>query len=945
MADRCWFQAIPGFDETELRLFRGTVALPFTAWAMSGHRGADICTRLVVEGFASGSDDVLMVEHAAVARLTAAEAAQLNLPPATQLRAVVDGTGVMVRTGFTLGLRWTRADGQNVLGVTRRGAWVQEAAGWRRLQETLFAVAEAVDQHAAAQDEAARISAVASLRRVLPQAAIEGTAEASGLLGSVTIVEADAMSLETIGDGDAMQVVPVLHRAGIGIDAPLLPEDRQRAFGAIQFHRWPTARSVYSLPGGVYVTISPPLRQALEVVRQAASGSPAERWAFFREPRPAIRAAIGDEADAALLDSLVIETPAWSKRVIGLGLWQPRVVPWIKLAGNDWFGDDAETLTRGLMVGDRSLPLTSEAASDLAKRVQTAMLNGQRIIFEMTVDQPIEVPANTDTLQALQTLIKHTTFDIKQPVEARTGLIIKDNETELSIKVLGQGRAAPDIGLPTCLYTPLKNHQRDGLQWLQQSWISGSPGVLLADDMGLGKTLRGLAFLAWLREGMQMACIERHPLLIVAPTGLLQNWLAEHDMHLNLPGLGVPLLAFGKGLAALRTGPRGSVGMLDTKVLAAADWVLTTYETLRDYVSDFGAVHFAAVLMDEAQKVKTPAIRMTDAAKAMKAEFRIAMTGTPVENRLADLWCIVDGVAPGYLGDLRRFSQKYEGKARPEHLAELKASLDRPVGAHPALLLRRLKEDELPGLPSQTSIVSHAVMGPIQLAAYEDAVSLGRNDQGAGRVLEALQRLRAVSLHPDVSTTPDDASLIAVSVRLQLALAALDQIAEKGERALLFVENLQLMARLTGLLQRRYRLPDPPMTINGTVAGAARHIRVERFQHGRSGFDVMLISPRAGGVGLTLTRANHVVHLTRWWNPAVEDQCTARVYRIGQCLPVTVHILLATLPDGRASFDESLHSLLARKRQLMRDALLPSEADPHELAAMLSQTLQLPSAA
>jgi SNF2 family DNA or RNA helicase len=179
-------------------------------------------------------------------------------------------------------------------------------------------------------------------------------------------------------------------------------------------------------------------------------------------------------------------------------------------------------------------------------------------------------------------------------------------------------------------------------------------------------------------------------------------------------------------------------------------------------------------------------------------------------------------------------------------------------------------------------------MANAQLAAYEDAVSLGRTQQGAGRVLEALQRLRTVSLHADLDNAVDDQALIAGSVRLRLALDVLDEIAAKGERALIFVENLQLMARLTGLLQRRYRLPSAPATVSGSVSGRVRHARVKHFQDGPAGFDVMLISPRAGGVGLTITRANHVLHPTRWWNPAVEDQCTARVLRIGQTQPVYV---------------------------------------------------------
>ena len=174
---------------------------------------------------------------------------------------------------------------------------------------------------------------------------------------------------------------------------------------------------------------------------------------------------------------------------------------------------------------------------------------------------------------------------------------------------------------------------------------------------------------------------------------------------------------------------------------------------------------------------------------------------------------------------------------------------------------------------------------------------------------------------------------------MRLTLETLDEVARKCERALIFVDDLELMARLAGLLQRRYRLEFAPMTISGKVPGAARQARVDRFQDGPDGFDVMLLPPRAGGVGLTLTRANHVIHLARWWNPAVEDQCTGRVLRIGQVKPVTITIPLATLPGGRRSFDENLHTLLERKRLSDAAGAHATRGASDELSAMLEASL------
>lgn len=947
---------------TEFRMMDGGAPVPVSSWPLSRHPGAEICRRLIVEDKAIEDDEQVLVEHGAVSRLTAEEARRLELPPVTMLRARVEGNGVMLRPDFRASLRWVRASGQPVIGVSRTGAWLREGGAWRRLPETLYALAEAVKAiETGGGDEAEHLRRVARLREALPPAATTGQADASGLLRSATIIEADAFSLSTSGDGDALQLVPVLHRAGTA--APLLPDDLQAEVGQRQFLRWPTARAVYALPDSTYVTVSPPLRRALEVVRRAAAGSPQQRRALLRDPRPAIREAIGDEADATLLDSLFVETGTWSERVIGLGLWQPRVLPWLSRRTQDWFEGRGETEgssateTSGLMVGDRCIPLGIEDIKVLTLAVEQAIRRGENKVSHGDGTERVDIPASAATLEALEQLRRPVAPGPNVEHEAQHGNaavrasgfsesrqehlvpIPLDNFFQSDIEAIVKRRRAPPNGLPPCVATALKPHQIDGLGWLQDSYASGSPGVLLADDMGLGKTLQGLAFLAWLRDGMHEGTVERRPILIVAPTGLLENWWAEHDRHLAHPGLGSLLQAHGKGLAALRVRGADSMPTLDREQLAAADWVLTTYETLRDHSPAFCGVRFAAVLMDEAQKVKTPGIRMTDAVKALNAEFGIAVTGTPVENAVTDLWCIVDAVAPGHLGDLRRFAATYGDPDATERLKELKASIDSSFGGRPPLMKRRLKDKVLKGLPMCRQEIRKAPMASRQLAAYEAAQALARGDQGRGRILEALQRLRKASLCADFDDDADDAFIVEGSVRLRLALEALDGIHKRDERALVFVDNLAFKARLAGLIQRRYGLRETPMAIDGRVAGHARQSRVDRFQAALDGFGVMLLSPRAGGVGLTLTRANHVIHLSRWWNPAVEDQATARVHRIGQERPVTVHLPLATLPDGGRSFDDNLHALLESKRSLMHDLLLPPECSIEALAAMLEESL------
>jgi len=461
---------------------------------------------------------------------------------------------------------------------------------------------------------------------------------------------------------------------------------------------------------------------------------------------------------------------------------------------------------------------------------------------------------------------------------------------------------------------------------------------LLADDMGLGKTLQGLAFLAWIRDGMTSGAITRAPILIVAPTGLLANWQAEHDAHLTAPGLGLCLPAYGRGLAAIKHVDGDGRPRLDVGAIRQADWVLTTYETLRDHDRDFGEVRFAVALFDEAQKIKSPGVRLTDAAKGMHADLRVALTGTPVENRLADLWCIVDGVHPGWLDDLKSFSARFERDLDPFKLASLKGQLERGFGGRAPLMLRRLKSDRLPDLPPVEERPVQRPMPAVQREAYMAALAEGRSACEPGAVLGVLQRLRSLSLHPDAEGFSTDDAFVAASARLQATMDRLDEIATRKEGVLVFLEDRALQGRLSTLLQRRYGLATPPTVINGAVPGPKRQRQVERFQAAPQGFDVMILSPKAGGVGLTVTRANHVIHLSRWWNPAVEDQCTGRVLRLGQTRPVTVNIPMAVLGGDARSFDENLDALLARKRRLMHETLMPPESDPTGDAAELFRT-------
>ena len=266
--------------------------------------------------------------------------------------------------------------------------------------------------------------------------------------------------------------------------------------------------------------------------------------------------------------------------------------------------------------------------------------------------------------------------------------------------------------------------------------------------------------------------------------------------------------------------------------------------------------------------------------------------------------------------------------------------LDRQDG-NPPVMLRRLKVDRLKGLPEKREMPRERNMPPRQATAYRGAVLNAQNASSSqGEMLRTLHALRGISLHP---VDPQQANTCGMdeyvkwSARLDIAFELLHDIYRKGEKALIFLESLDMQDVLAQMLKKTFQMREQPLVIHGGVPGNKRQDYVDEFQSKPNGvFDVMILSPKAGGVGLTLTAATHVIHLSRWWNPAVEDQCTDRAYRIGQKRDVMVHFPLAVHPDAELraySFDLKLHALLDRKRRLSRDVLIPpvTQADESEL--------------
>lgn len=899
---------------------------------------------------AAVNDEQVFLPGEAVAGMPASDLRGLGLPAPMPYTLEVQGCGLVTDSDFRFSYRFIHPNGRPVMGAERLGPVVRAGDVPYVISEPFFSLISAMERFNGLPpiQMSDRMDCLASIQELMPDVVRVGD-----YFRSIRIVRANAFSLRafTNRNGQA-DFDPVPLRTRVVTDstpeeqstvAQVLPEAAEKAWRE-KYRRLPKATRASVAESGWYVVVPEPVRAALEVVRRNQQGSETDRRNFLRTPRAYLRDALSETLSEQELESLFCETDEYSRRVREIGIWKPKILPFIRPASQPWL----PPVESGICVDDSRFSIPPDEIEAVITEVQKAMAEEKPEISY----SGSSLPATPETIAALEQLRSQfqgrATKTLDKAKSEKVALLILDNLETLEF--------SPDIrpgkgtlgSPPLCLVSQLLPHQVEGYRWLQDLWISGSRGGVLADDMGLGKTIQTLAFLAWVQEQIPVSdARNKGPILVVGPTGLLRNWKAEHDKHLKSPGLGQLLEAHGGDLRSLRLPNAarggefaGGLPVLDVEKLRDADWVLTTYETLRDYQHSFGRIHWLVAVFDEAQKIKNPATLMTDAAKAVNADMVLTLTGTPVENRLADLWSIVDAARPGFLGALKDFIRIYESAAgqNPAPINELRELLT--TSKSPAVLLRRMKEDRLEGLPPIEYHTLERTMPTQQARAYEQVVVQAKAQGGAAKMLEALQQLRRISLHPWSRGDETDSDYISYSARMQIAFEILDNIHRLGEKALIFLESLAVQAILAELIQRRYKLKSSPQIISGEVAGPKRLDRVDKFQE-RTGFDVIILSPRAGGVGLNLTAANHVIHIARWWNPAVEDQCTDRVYRIGQRRPVHIYLPIAIHPDyGDFSFDRQLDMLLQKKRRLSRTVLAPPAASDRDIQDLYNQVVQ-----
>ncbi len=444
----------------------------------------------------------------------------------------------------------------------------------------------------------------------------------------------------------------------------------------------------------------------------------------------------------------------------------------------------------------------------------------------------------------------------------------------------------------------LRPYQGRGVGWLAflEKW---GLGACLADDMGLGKTPQLIAFLLHLKAEEML----NKPTLVVCPTSVLNNW--ERELKKFAPTLST----------LIHHGDKRKKGKPFAKEVKSKHLVITSYSLVYRDAKSFEAVDWKGVVLDEAQNIKNPQAKQSQQVRQLTSEFRVALTGTPVENRLSELWSILDFLNPGFLGTRqffqRRFATPIEKYGDRESLQILR-SLVRPF------ILRRLKTDQdiIQDLPQKQEMDVFCGLSSEQAKLYQQLVDNSLEEieentgiQRQGKILTLLLKLKQICNHPAQFLKEKQLASAQRSGKLMRLEEMLEELVEEGDRALIFTQFSEWGKLLQPYLQEKFS--QNVLFLYGGTRREKRQEMIDRFQNDPNGPAIFILSLKAGGTGLNLTRANHVFHVDRWWNPAVENQATDRAFRIGQKRNVQVHKFVCT-----GTLEEKINDMLESKKQL-----------------------------
>ncbi|WP_409345334.1 DEAD/DEAH box helicase [Paenibacillus sp. MBLB4367] len=715
---------------------------------------------------------------------------------------------------------------------------------------------------------------------------------------------------------------------------------------------------------------------ALTPIRLAADGQASGVWPsdwspYIRERSPGwaarLTAALPDEHNGGMLFAEPLsDEAAWrfltadSRRLLSDG-WSVMLPGWWEAAskrkprlraqvtseaggrGPSLFGLNAIVdFDWRLAIGDADLN-EAEFAELLSRKERLIRFRGEWVYLDPALLEQIRKlmeSVNKEEGLSLQDVLQlHLLKELEQEKPSQTGGRAANDEAEdeeriklevelnahlLSLlRQLGQPSELKELAVPEGLQATLRGYQREGFTWLSFLRKFGL-GACLADDMGLGKTVQFIAYLLQHKEETSS------PALLVCPTSVLGNW--QKELARFAPGLKVRL-HYGKGRLS---GEALYAALQDTDV------VITSYTTALLDQETLQEIRWNSLCLDEAQNIKNAQNKQSAAVRSFKASHRIALTGTPIENRLSELWSIYDFLNPGYLGNQRGFQLRFANPIEKHQDEERTAQLQKLV--KPFMLRRKKKDPAIQlDLPDKQEMKVYINLTAEQGALYEQAVKelleKMKNLEGIerkGAILSALTRLKQLCDHPVLLTKESALSedmllsdehreaFVTRSAKLERIVAMVDELRDEGDSCLIFTQYVGMGRMLADILGAHRS--EPVLYLNGSTPKAERDRMIDMFQ-GAEGAGIFVLSLKAGGVGLNLTAANHVFHFDRWWNPAVENQATDRAYRMGQKRNVQVHkfISLGTL-------EEKIDEMLESKMSLSENVISTSESWITELS-------------
>ena len=561
--------------------------------------------------------------------------------------------------------------------------------------------------------------------------------------------------------------------------------------------------------------------------------------------------------------------------------------------------DEILSFTYSIAIGDEHL--SAEEFEKLAKNAEGLVkFKNQYVLIDKAETEKILKKVKNPNVKDLTKLdLLHASLsgnidDFEFDYDAAFAEILKDmTKTE-------------DISVTENLQGVLRPYQEKGFKWLYTNTQKGF-GCCMADDMGLGKTIQVISLILKLKEENKL----KTPVLVVCPTTLVGNWVKELKMF--APNLSAKIY-------------HGLDRELDTKV----DIIITTYAILRIDIEKLKKQTWGALIVDEAQNIKNPSTSQTQAIKAIKASMKVAMTGTPVENRLSELWSIFDFINKGYLGSLTDFSKNYSIPI--ERFKELTRAQKLKKAISP-FMLRRLKTDKtiISDLPEKVVLDDFCYLTKPQIALYERILKesmdgIVKSDSKIGRrgaIFKLITNLKQVCNHPYHYLKHGDMSANA-SGKSQKLIDILHNIVENDEKVLVFTQYKEMGTILENIIASEFN--QNPLFFHGSLNVKQREEVIKSFQEDLAQ-KIMILSLKAGGLGLNLTSASNVIHYDLWWNPAVEDQATDRTYRIGQDKNVMIHRFITL-----STFEEKIDKIIKDKRELANAAVFEGERTITELS-------------